>query len=362
MARRGQSAREAMRIRPGDPLGTSPLARYLQPVLRTRTLNSLLVFSSLAVGTALLTMMTRVIQRPDLTQPALAAIPAGAQLIASVDLRRLRTTPFARVLSGKSRALLQPAGDGSNELTRLCGFDPLDLAQDLALAVPPSPTDGELAVAATGPFSAASLTTCASRIVTAREGRPVTLREGDFLVVTDVSASSAEVVAVRDGGPLLLGSASYVRQMMATAERRAPSAQTDARHVALRSEVGERQPLVLSALLTADGRDRVRAELGDPGAAAASVIGLSLSASAGDPVALHGMIGCDQGEPCAQLARSLDALRKSDEGELGKQLLGLKEPLDAATIAAEGPTVHAHLQVPQATVLRLLETLMPGRN
>jgi hypothetical protein len=328
--------------------------------LRTRSLNAVVVAASLCVGAGLLTLVARTARRPDLSEPAAQAIPAGPQLLATLDLRKLRGTPLGALFAGKGREVVQL--ERGDLLRQICGFDPVEQVLEVAFAVPGSATDGEFGVAASGDLSAPRLAECAARVTAARGGRPVTLREGEFLVVTDVAAAGAGVVAVRNGGLLLMGGGPYVRQMMAAAERRAPSVLSDARHVALRGEVGEREALVISALLTADGRDRVRAELGDPRAPAGSVIGLSLSGTAADPISLHAMIGCDRAEPCAELARSLEGLRKSDEADVGKRLLGLREPLEKATVQALGPTVHVRLALPQATLLRLVEVLFASGN
>jgi hypothetical protein len=318
--------------------------------LKTR-LRNVLFFAPLALAWGwLLLVAQRSAQRPVLYGPALGAVPAGPAALLSVDLRQLRGSAAAASGAGRARRLL------GADLTALCGVDPLAAAEELVIAVPGAPADGEFGAAAAGPLDAAAVSECAARVVGSRGGRPVTLREGEFLVITDVLSAGAGVVAVRPGGPLLFGGASYVRQMMAAVERRAPSVLSDARHMALRGEVGDRQALVLSTLLTADGRDRIRAELGDPRAPAASVLGLGLSASASDPVRLHGLVGCDRAEPCAQLADTLRRLRDSQETE---GLLAVLRPLSQATIEARGATIHAEASVPVALAEQLLGAFLP---
>jgi hypothetical protein len=318
--------------------------------LKTRLRNVLTLAPLALAWGALLLVAQRSAQRPVLHGPALGAVPAGPAALLSIDLRQLRGSAAAGLGSARARRLV------GADLAALCGADPLALAEEIVIAVPGAPADGEFGVAAAGLLDAAAVSECAARVVAARGGRPVTLQEGEFLVITDVLSAGSGVVAVRPEGPLLFGGASYVRQMMAAAERRAPSVLSDARHMALRGEVGDRQALVLSALLTADGRDRIRTELNDPRAPAASVLGLGLSASASDPVRLHGLVGCDRAEPCGQLAETLRRLRDSQETE---GIFALLRPLSKTTIEARGPTIHAEAVVPLALAEQILAMFLP---
>ncbi len=318
--------------------------------MKTR-LRNLLTFGPLALAWGLLlNTALRSAARPVLHAPALGAVPAGPAALLSVDLRQLRGSAVAGLGAAPVKKLV------GADLGAICGGDPLRAVEELVVAIPGAPSDGDFGAVAAGLLDAVAVSECAAKVVAARGGRPITLQEGEFLVITDVLSAGGGVVAVRPGGPLLFGGASYVRQMMAAAERRAPSVLSDARHMALRGEVGDRQALVLSALLTADGRDRIRAELNDPRAPAASVLGLGLSASASDPVRIHGLVGCDRAEPCGQLAETLRKLRDSQETE---GIFALLRPLSRATVEARGPTIHAEAVVPVALAEQLLTMLLP---
>lgn len=303
--------------------------------MSTRGRNLLLFGPLLALWGLLIWVGARRAQAPVLYAPATQAVPAGPLVLATVDLRSLRGTSLGGLLGGRGERML------GADLRAVCGGDPFASAAELALAMPAAPGDGEFGVVVAGELSAIELTRCAERVIQARGGRPVTLREGDFLVVTDVASPGEGLVAVRHGGPLLFGGAPYVRRMMDTAARRAPSVEADARHVALRGEAGE-GALVASALLTADLRERLRGELGEPDAPLAGVVGVGLSLGARDPTAVRLIVGCDSAAACAGVAAMLQR----------------REPIAQARVEAAGPTARLQGAVPQALLAGLVAAVL----
>jgi hypothetical protein len=308
--------------------------------LRTPTLwhNLLLYGPLLALFSWLLWLAARHGATPTLHAPALQAIPSDPLLLATVDLRAPRG-PALRALLG---------GDGlpsAPELRSLCGEDPLAQAAEVALAMPAAASEGEFGVVVAGPLRQASLVGCAERVIRARGGRPVVLREGSFAVVTDVASGGAGVVAVGEGGPLLLGGLPYVRRMMAAAAGREPSVEVDARHVALRAEAGE-GAVVVSALLSADLRERLQEGLGEERSALAGVLGLGVSLGAADPAPLRLVVGCASEPACAGVEALLLRLRGEEGGALAPWLPGLKAAVAGAEVSRGGLTVRARARLP----------------
>lgn len=310
--------------------------------------NSLLFGPPLALWALLLAAAARHAAAPTLHAPAVQAVPAGPLALITADARRLRGSRLGALLGGRVGRLV------GADLEKTCGTDPFAAAAEVALAIPASPADGEFGVVVAGPLDAVASAGCASRVLAARGGRPVTLREGAFWVVTDVASPSEGLVAVRQGGPLLFGRAPYVRRMMAVSDRREPSVEADARHVALRSEAGD-GALVASALLSADLRERLRGELGGlPAPPLAGVVGLGLSLDAADPAPLRLLVGCDSAASCKGAAEALRGLREGEEGESLRSLLGLREPLARAQIESDGPTARLRMALPYALIEAIL--------
>ena len=270
--------------------------------------------------------------RPVLYAPATQAVPSGPLLLVTLDARAPRGAAFRALMDGD-------ALPSSEELTRACGEDPLAGAAEVALAMPAAAAEGEFGLVIAGELREEPLVRCASRVILARGGRPVALREGAFSMVTDVASAGEGVVAVREGGPLLLGGLPYVRRMVAASAGREPSVEVDARHVALRAEAGE-GVLVASALLSADLRERLQAEVGAAEKTPlAGVLGLGLSLGPLDPVAGRLVVGCDSERACA----GVQGLLRTMQEEGGP---GWKGALAGAEVEQRGPTVRLRAALP----------------
>ncbi|MCS6899634.1 MAG: hypothetical protein RMJ98_05330 [Myxococcales bacterium] len=361
MARRWRSTEEAPTPQSTlDSCITSPFARDLvstprrvsylfRASLRTSTLWHNLLFYGplLALFAWLLWLAARHGGSPVFHAPALQAVPSGPLLLVTADLRRSRG-PALQALLGRDGL------PSTSELRAACGEDPLAGATEVALAMPAASADGEFGVVVAGPLRVAPLIGCVERVIRARGGRPVVLREGAFAVVTDVASGSEGVVAASEGGPLLVGGLSYVRRMMATSVGREPSVEADARHVALRAEAGE-GALVVSALLSTDLRERLQKGLGEGHSALAGVLGLGLSLGAADPAPLRLVVGCASEVACSSTEAMLLRLR-SEEGEGAPWLPGLRTAFASAEISRDGLTVRVRMQLPTS----LLSTVGQG--
>ena len=79
---------------------------------------------------------------------------------------------------------------------------------------------GDFGLIASGKIDEKALITCASKVIEGRGGMPSVTTIGSFRTVRDTSLSEGGgEIAVRDGGPLLLGAGSYLRAMIDTAEK-----------------------------------------------------------------------------------------------------------------------------------------------
>lgn len=170
---------------------------------------------------------------PPRRAPALASLPPGAQLLGRVDMGRVRQSGLGQMLTGSGREL---AGLGS--VQELCGFDPTEKIEELALATPAERSEEPaLGIVATGDFEPARLLDCVAKIISRRGGTPAESKIGAFSSVRDRTRGGAEV-AVKPGGPVLVGEGAYFRAMLDAADGRAPTLLGDEAHATLREAVG----------------------------------------------------------------------------------------------------------------------------
>jgi hypothetical protein len=172
----------------------------------------------------------------------LSIIPPGSAFVLSVDVTQLEHAPLGIVLAQR----LGQLGSGTGDLTSLCGFDPLAALDQVALAVPSaggaaSEHADDFGVVATGRFSAAQITRCASAAISRRGGDPVSSELGTFSSVRDRKTDGGEVAA-RDGGPLIVSGGRYFRDLLDAAEgnvaKREHQDPKDAEHAQLRRTLG----------------------------------------------------------------------------------------------------------------------------
>lgn len=244
-----------------------------------------------------------VVHRAPLRSP-LADLPAGAELEAVVNLDRLRQSPLGATLTNDGRML-----PGIGRLNDVCGFDPSRQIRALGVTIAAAPNARvpDFGVAATGEFSARRISACARAVIRRRGGVPVQTRIGSFLAVRDEKGHGGEI-AVRDGGPVLLGAGSYLLAMIDAADGRAPAASSDEFQAALQRAVGERGTLVVSAVLPADWPERwAGAELGRA-SGLSKVRAIALRLDLAPSVEARAVIGCSAVPSCQAVRRVLDQL------------------------------------------------------
>lgn len=287
--------------------------------------------------------------KPPKPMSPLMAAPADSMLVVTVDLERLRSSPVLAPLVQEGRELR-----GIGKLEDVCGFDPIGSLREIAFAVPSGEGD-DLGVIATGPIEAEAFLRCASHVIDRRGGKFVIETDGSFTLVRDWHGGQGGTIAVRNGGPVLLGEGELLKAMMRAAEEKAPSALSTL-HPGLRERAGE-GAIVASIVIPNEMKELVRAEVGQdfPALRLESAVAV-LSA---DPAFRIGMrANCDAPEPCAELAESLREARDEKAGEVGARLAGLANLLSRLRIEAEGKSLVARLDVPAEEASKLVDRLM----
>jgi hypothetical protein len=167
-------------------------------------------------------------------------VPAGVELVVTANFDRLRELGFGRWWAAGEREL-----DGVGKLSELCRFDPTAGLRELVLSVPALGND-ELGVVATGDFSGAAVADCASRVVTRRGGHPSRGHTGSFPTVGDPAHPNWGQIAVRDGGPVLLGHGAHLQDLIDATEGRKRTLDSDRAHAELRRALGPAGAVVAS--------------------------------------------------------------------------------------------------------------------
>jgi hypothetical protein len=290
---------------------------------------------------------------------ALDAIPSGALLVATADLAALRASPVGVPFLRESREI-----PGLGKVRDVCGYDPMDTLTEVAVAIPAAGDAGEFGLVATGPIDDDALLACASKVIDARGGQAVTTPVGSFRSVRDASLSiTGGEIAVRRGGPLLLGAGAYLRAMIDAADGRAPSIRSSVAHTFLDHAVGDASVRV-SMVLTPEERRTLAEELESGGAAgspAASIRAGALGVQLGPTVGLHAIVSCESASACAALVPKLAAARDAYAQDLTIRVVGFGAILERIKIAAEGDLVHARVELPAEQAALLADRLVTLR-
>ncbi|WP_437547303.1 hypothetical protein WME97_45115 [Sorangium sp. So ce367] len=273
---------------------------------------------------------------------ALDAVPAGAMLVATLDLPALRASPAFASFLREEREI-----PGLGKVRDVCGFDPVAALTEVAIAIPAAGEGGDFGLVAAGAVQDEALLACASKVIEARGGRPVVSGIGSFRAVRDSSAEGHGEIAVRPGGPILLGGGAYLRAMIDTAEGRAGSVGASAAHDDIARAVGEGAARV-TVVLTPEQRAEIGRELALSGSGrspAASLLSGGASVALGPEIAVHAAVLCDAEAPCEALGAELRAARDTRAADFATRLIGFGAVLERIAIAAEGKALHARVKL-----------------
>ncbi|WP_437812182.1 hypothetical protein [Sorangium sp. So ce1078] len=324
--------------------------------MQTRTRDGLvLLLVGVLLGGGLAWLLGRRQESPPAAAPrALDAVPAGALLVATLDLPALRASPAFASFLREEREI-----PGLGKVRDVCGFDPMAGLTEVAIAIPAAGESGDFGLVAAGAVQDEALLACASKVIEARGGRPVVAGLGTFRAVRDSSAEGRGEIAVRPGGPILLGGGAYLRAMVDAAEGRAATVGATAAHDDIARAVGEGAARV-TVVLTPEQRAELGRELALSGAGrapAASIVSGGAAVALGPEIAVHGAVLCDAEAPCADLGAQLRAARDARAEDLATRLIGLGAVLERIVIAAEGKALHARVKLSAEEASALVDRL-----
>ena len=319
---------------------------------RQRNLAVLLVIGALAAAGAFFA------EGPRPAPHALDAVPDGAFLVASVDVGKVRAAGVLEELGFVDQKRL-------DDVTATCGFDPIDHARELVVAMPEDGAPGEFGVAATVDLDRGQIIECATKLLSARGGNPVVHEEEGFEVVEDTTLGpSRPRLATRAGAPIFVGQGPWLRQMMRAFDRRAPRPAATSAHLRLRDELhAQHAGASVTAILPAALRQRLRDEVesgqkaGGPTFGAILEVGevglaLRLGADAG-PEGVDAVARCGTAPACATLHDFLERKRAALSSDWGVRLIGMASLLDATKLETQGAALTLHLDAPAAELARV---------
>jgi hypothetical protein len=303
-------------------------------------------------------IIRRVREEPQAASPvaapsALDAIPEGAFLVATADLRVLRQEPLtAPFLSGDRDVA------GLGPMRTACGFDPLSLVDELAIGIPDSPDD-DFGVVALGRLTAEPIAECARKMITARGGTPVTADLGRFKSVRDAKNASSGEIAVAPNGPLLFGGGAYLRAMMAAAEAPGGQARGSA-HTGLRKVLVNHDTIQATIVLSPAQRKTIADELSKAKGEAPLGVGYIAGAGlgirfAGNEARLLLVLRTDQPDQVAAVTELLAANLGSVAEGPAVRMIGAGEVLRRVQLETQGNDVRASVTVTGAEVADILE-------
>jgi hypothetical protein len=290
----------------------------------------------------------------------LDSVPRDAWLVATVDVAALRGSPLAKPLLGEGDKTPIP---GLGPLVAQCGFDPLARLRDVVVMSPENGERGEFGVAFSGDFTKDELAKCAENVIRARGGSPAASTRGGFTLVADTADASHARLAYREGGPFLVGSGAWLDAMIDATEKKTERLRPE--HLELRaalaSKSGTPPAIVVTALLPASVRDKLKADLGPElggagdkayaGVLAVSAAGVALRTGGppgSDPAAstteLFAELRCETNSACEEVKNLIDRKRLAFARDLMVRVIGLGPLLDSLTVDGHGPslTLAAH--------------------
>lgn len=323
--------------------------------MQTRTKNAIAgLLIAAAIGLCIFALVRSRPPEP-LRSTAFEAVPAGPFLVAMADLEALRATPIgAKLLEGERDI------PGLGKVGDVCGFDPMARVREIVLAVPAAGDAGDFGIVAVGDIPDDDLLACASKVIEKRGGRPVVSTVGSFRTVRDgtLVVSGAEI-AVKKGGPVLLGAGAYLRAMIDAADGRTPTLRSSVAHARLGEQVQGatvRATVALSPSQREELAKSLAEEGGPPGPA--SIVGGAIGATVGQSVAIHAVIACDDPARCADVAALLRKARDDRAADVATKIAGFARVLEGIQIAAEGETIQIKAEVPADEAAVLFERLL----
>jgi hypothetical protein len=294
----------------------------------------------------------------------LALVPPGAAFVMSVDVSRLRASPFAPALARFGIAELMGT-------SKTCHFDPLRDLTEVVVASPglpagatfPAPgadaASSPAAVIGTGRFGGRAVADCASARIAERGGKASVTNLGSFASVRD--RDLAAEMAAKDG-LLVLSEGRYLREILDISEGRVSEGNElerlrDHLHTELRRTFGRGAP-VLATVVVPEGW---LARAFGPEAQAsplATIRSAAFRVEVTDRIGIGAFLGCLSEKDCGEVAEFLrDTLQSVAPllGQDGARLLG------AVSIRTERERIELYLELTSADLALLGALLGDGR-
>lgn len=295
----------------------------------------------------------------------LDAVPRDALLLVTADLSALRRSGVASDLLAAGREV-----PGLGDVRAACGFDPVIVFDELALAIPAAGGEGDFGVvAAGGGVQAEQILACSAKIIEARGGKPVVSTIGRFATVRDVSLPIAGgEIAARPGDRLvLLGSGAFLRAMVDAADAVVPDVRTHELHARLRAALGDGAMVRGSVVLGRKQRAAIADEVQQAGAEGAPPFVARLAAAAvgatleGERIALHVVLACDDPRAALEVAAAVEKLRGDQAADPLLRLAGFGAVIDDVALEVERDLVHARVALTRDQAETLATRLLGSR-
>lgn len=273
--------------------------------------------------------------RPNPPTSPLSVLPPGSAFVLSADVARLEQAPLGPFLAERLGHLGR-----ASDLGKLCGFDPLTRLSQLALAVPAASEASQqhaddFGIVATGRFSAAEITRCASAAIAQRGGEAALSTLGSFSSVRDRKGSGGEV-ASKDG-LLIVSGGSYFRELLDAADgnAREHEAGRDARHAALRRALGSGD-IVATWLLSDGWFERVSGETSARLSPLSAVKALGARLIISEDVRISVLLECADADGAQRIATLIGDMRTSPGSlALAPALSGAARRIELSPLGAE---------------------------
>ena len=305
---------------------------------------------------------------------ALAAVPADAFLVITLDVDRLRKSPLgSTILGGADSKLL-----GEKTLTETCGFDPLDRMLEIAVAVPGEDETGEFGIVMRADISRDELLACAEKVMNSRGAgvRASVRSSGSFTLVEPDGDLQRRypTLAYREGGPFLVARGTWLGTMIDTTEGRLPSARRESKHLSLRRSLGQSSDdaptfaLMATVVLPSPMRERIKKEMGaeiragsgEEKSVSAGILGVEsvgLAVLAGEPDGETSVIVevvCEAKAACAAVAELVEKKRAEWTRDFSIRLLGVGALLDQVVVENRGESLRISTRAPSSEAAKWL--------
>jgi hypothetical protein len=287
--------------------------------------------------------------------PALAGLPKGAAVVVTLDLQALRQSSLGALL-GEDKKLF-----AVSRVREVCGFDPIEHAREAALALPeaakgqdPDAT-ADFGLVVAGDYDAQNIVDCAARMIAQGGGAPAKTRFGSFVSVRDRNRPEGEI-AVRNGGPVLVGGGSYLREMLDAAEGTAPTLLGDDAHSTLRASVGTGGALLATWIARPGWIERYL----DPEHAGASPLSAmragALRVDLTPTATATLLLACPSEDECKKLAAFVERFR-DDSRKAANDAFGV-DPVRTARVTREKNVVRMRVEFDGLSLMRVAARLL----